>query len=320
MPRLRASVMEGPFRDLGSGFARLMGPEGARRGPSPITHVEDALLELLRNARDAGAARVFVASTLTGRRFRTLTVIDDGPGIPEAFTALVFEAGVTTRHLAPIPASAPTGVRHGAGLALYHIKQAAVSAEVLSPSAPTALRATFDTRTLPERTLQSASRPSNSNLLATARSFAHPRKQQPPPAVYYGPPARILAALVRNRIIQPDESGEELQRLASRVGLDLSLRTAQRVMRGSVAPVRPVSSGDVAGGTVVSRSGKRSGKGAGGGGVVLPVGKEERAEIAAILGRAARAGYMEVDDLKVESRPGEILLRARVYEPEEEYE
>ncbi len=47
--------MEGPYRDLGAGFARLTGVEGARRSPSRLTHVEDALLELLRNARDAGA-------------------------------------------------------------------------------------------------------------------------------------------------------------------------------------------------------------------------------------------------------------------------
>jgi hypothetical protein len=34
----------------------------------------------------------------------------------------------------------------------------------------------------------------------------------------------------------------------------------------------------------------------------------------------ARAAYMEVEDVRLESRPGEISLRARVYEPEEEYE
>jgi len=44
--------VEGPYRDLGAGFARLTGVEGARRGPSRITHVEDALLELARNARE----------------------------------------------------------------------------------------------------------------------------------------------------------------------------------------------------------------------------------------------------------------------------
>jgi hypothetical protein len=50
------------------------------------------------------------------------------------------------------------------------------------------------------------------------------------------------------------------------------------------------------------------------------LGDEESARIADILGRAARAGYLEVEDLRFESRPGEISIKARVYEPEEEYE
>jgi hypothetical protein len=53
---------------------------------------------------------------------------------------------------------------------------------------------------------------------------------------------------------------------------------------------------------------------------VLSLGEEESAGIADILRRAARAGYLEVDDLRFESRPGEISVRARVYEPEDEYE
>ena len=311
--------MEGPYRDLGAGFARLTGPEGARRGPSPITHVEDALLELLRNARDAGATRIFVASTLTSRRFRTLTVIDDGQGIPDPYADLIFEPGVTTRHLVPVPdTTARSSSHHGAGLALYHVKQASTSAEVLSPSSPTAIRATFDTRTLPERTLQSASRPSRTNLLATAESFAHPNNQNDPPGIYYNTPASILAALIRHRIIQPDVGGKELRAEAGRIGLVLSSRTVRRIIRGEVLPAEPVFVEHSEVGSVAGRAATR-GSG-GGGGAVLPIGEEEKAEIAAILGRAARAGYVEVDDLKVESRPGEILLKARVYEPEEEYD
>ncbi|MCD6054389.1 MAG: hypothetical protein K0Q96_1581 [Rubrobacteraceae bacterium] len=53
---------------------------------------------------------------------------------------------------------------------------------------------------------------------------------------------------------------------------------------------------------------------------MLDLGEDESGRIADILRRAARAGYMEVDELRFESRPGEISLRARVYEPEEEYE
>src|SRR5438270_14091263 len=82
LPSTLAKV-EGPYRDLGSGFARLAGTEGLRRSPRPLRSVEDALLELLRNARDAGARNIYVASSLKARRYRTLIVFDDGRGIPE---------------------------------------------------------------------------------------------------------------------------------------------------------------------------------------------------------------------------------------------
>ena len=102
--------------------------------------------------------------------------------------------------------------------------------------------------------------------------------------------------------------------MADRLGLGLSLRTVQRVLRGEVAPLGPVSAGE---GREVARRGRGR---SGGGGAVLALGGEEKAEIADILRRAARSGYLEIEDLKIEARPGEISLRARVYEPEEEYE
>src|ERR687889_896558 len=114
-------LVEGPYRDPAAGSTRLTGVEGARRVPSRITHVEDALLELLRNARDAGAANIYVASTLKDRRYRTLTVIDDGHGIPESHKDLILEPGVTTRHLNPVTQPGDPVV-HGAGLSLYQIK------------------------------------------------------------------------------------------------------------------------------------------------------------------------------------------------------
>ncbi len=306
--------MDGPYRDLGSGFARLTGVEGARRGPSRISHVEDALAELLRNARDAGARNVLVASTLTRRRFRTLTVLDDGHGIPVPYSDLLFDPGVTTRHLDPVVDPSGRVAPHGAGLSLYHIKQAALAAEVLSPSSPTAIRATFDTEILPERALQSETRPSKSNLRSVLQTFAHNLPPERRTDAYYGPPARVLATLLRNHIIQSSGGARELEALSRRIGLAVSLRTVQRVLRGEVAPLRPVSSGE-------KRGVVRGTRGAvGGGGPVLTLGSEETAGIADILRRAARAGYLEIEDLKLESRPGEISLRARVYEPEEEYE
>jgi len=306
--------LDGPYRDLGAGFARLTGVEGARRGPSRITHVEDALAELLRNALHAGARNVLVASTLTRRRFRTLTVLDDGHGIPPAYADLVFDPGVTTRHLDPV--ADPDGTAaYGAGLSLYHIRQAALEAAVLSPSSPTAIRATFDTEILPERALQSETRPSKSNLRSVLQQFARDLPPERRTYTYYGPPARVLATLLGNRIIQTDAGARELSGLAGRIGLGVSLRTVQRVLRGEVAPLRPVTPAE---GLAVARRGRARAEGSGG--TELALGREEKAGIADILRRAARAGYMEVEDLKIEARPGEISLRARVYEPEEEYD
>ncbi len=300
--------MEGPYRDLGSGFARLTGAEGARRTPSRLHCVEDALLELLRNARDASAKNVFVASSLLHRRYRTLTVIDDGGGIPDTHRALVFEPGVTTRHLGPVLKD-PHEDPHGSGLSLYHIKNAALSAGVLSSSSPTAIKVTFDTHTLPERSLQSPSRPSRSNLLATLQTFSAANDM----SLFYAPPARILVSLLENRIIQWPASTGALRERALALGLEVSLRTAQRVWRGEIATV-----GHVAAVRPETRAERRGGDG--GEGPVLVLGEEERGAIADILRRAARAGYLELGELELRTRPGEVTVRARIYEPEEEYE
>jgi hypothetical protein len=307
--------VEGPYRDLGAGFARLTGVEGARRGPSRITHVEDALLELARNARDAGAARIYVASTLKDRRFRTLTVIDDGHGIPESHRDLILEPGVTTRHLNPVTEPGDPST-HGAGLSLYQIKNHSLETRVLSTSSPTSIQATFDTNNLPERTLQSSTRPSKSNLRATLERFtATTNAQSPRLHSYYGPPGRILATLLYHRIIPKQRDSAGLREAAFGLGLGVSVRSVQRILRGEVWPVEEVSEGE--------RGEGLRGRGAVGRrdrGPVLELGEEESARIADILRRAARAGYMEVEELRFESRPGEISLRARVYEPEEEYE
>ncbi len=307
--------MEGPYRDLGAGFARLTGVEGARRGPSRITHVEDALLELARNARDAGAARLYVASTLKDRRFRTLTVIDDGHGIPESHRDLILEPGVTTRHLNPVTEPGDPST-HGAGLSLYQIKNHSLETRVLSTSSPTSIQATFDTDSLPERTLQSTTRPSKSNLRATLERFtAATNAQSPRLHSHYGPPARILATLLHHRIIQNHRNSAGLREMAFGLGLSVSVRSVQRILRGEVRPVEGVSREE-------RGAGVRGRRAIGGpdSGPVLQLGEEESARIADILRRAARAGYMEVEELRFESRPGEISLRARVYEPEEEYE
>ena len=56
------------------------------------------------------------------------------------------------------------------------------------------------------------------------------------------------------------------------------------------------------------------------GGPILSVGAEDLDEIRGILRRAARSSYLDLAELDVEARPGEMILKAHIYEPEDEYE
>lgn len=307
--------MEGPYRDLGAGFARLAGTEGARRSPRHLRSVEDALRELLRNSRDAGANNIYVASSLKGRRYRHLVVIDDGSGVPDAYKHLIFEPGVTTRHLDPVHDG---GSPHGAGLSLYHIKNAALTAEVLSTSSPTAIKTVFDTHAFPEKSLQSDTRPSNTNLLAVLANFA---SHNPSHRLYHGSPSRIVARLLKNHIIQMSKGNiisKEIERVrgeVERLGLELSSRTVRRVISGEVA-----AAGQVVAGGGGGHAGRKNTRRNGAGGPILSVGAEDLAEISAVLRRAARSSYLDLAEIELERRPGEVVLRALVYEPEEVYE
>lgn len=277
--------------------------------------MEDALIELLRNARDAEARNIYVASILRRRRFRTLTVIDDGHGIPAPYTDLIFEPGVTTRHLYPTQEPTdPTAPPHGAGLALHHIRKLALKTGVLSAASPTSITATFDTQALPERSLQSRTRPSRTNLLATLASFVQATNSRRPTPInlYYGPPGKILSRLLDNRIILPGSSLDEMSERAEKLGLGISRRTLQRI-RGGDVPAASRVHGVGEGSGNPSSTGKREG-------ALLRAGDEELARIADILRGMAAASYLDMDDLRFEARPGEIVLRARVHEPEDAYE
>jgi hypothetical protein len=107
--------------------------------------------------------------------------------------------------------------------------------------------------------------------------------------------------------------------IALGLGLELSARSVRRVLRGEVRPEGAVSVKDELVGSSVSWK-ERADAGGLRGGPELRLGVEERAGIADILRRAALAEYLEVEDLKFQSRPGEISIIVRVYEPEEEYE
>ena len=129
--------------NLGEGYFRLRVSEAERRqAKQDVRCVEDAVIELLRNARDAGARHVYVATSREGD-LRTTTVLDDGAGIPEDMHERVFESRVTSK-LDSVRTDR-WGV-HGRGMALFSIRENAVSAGVASsvPGGGAAIRVVTD--------------------------------------------------------------------------------------------------------------------------------------------------------------------------------
>ena len=83
--------------DLGDGFVRLRSSEAERRqAAQDIRCTEDIVIEMLRNARDAGARNIFLAVQRDDTA-RSLVIVDDGAGIPEAMHGRIFEPRVTSK-------------------------------------------------------------------------------------------------------------------------------------------------------------------------------------------------------------------------------
>lgn len=234
--------------DLGGGFYRLKVEEAEKRqARHDIRSVEDALLELLRNSRDAQASHIAVASSLREKRFRYLTVIDNGQGIPPDYHQVVFEPRVTSRirefH------EDEYGV-HGRGMALFAIRSHAEEIRVAHsiPYGGTSIRAIFDLERLPEKKNQ-MERPRLArskdgfelkgvrNIQFVLYDFA---LKHPGINIYYGSPAEILrliltepafAGLVRLSGLK-GESADDVREAARTLGLDISSRHAYRVCNG----------------------------------------------------------------------------------------
>lgn len=254
----------------GDGFVRLRVDEAERRqAKHDIRSVEDAAIELLRNARDAGAHTILFALQKT-EGTRTLTVVDDGGGIPHDMQERIFDARVTSK-LDTMHMDA-WGV-HGRGMALFSIRQNAEASHVVAsdPGKGTSIQVSFDTAKIPEKADQSSwpecERDEGGaikivrgphNLLRCSCEFALEDKGAC--EVYIGSPAETIAAArrhvripraVRERILQmkicdmplllqlrlaPD--AEELADIASALGLEISERTAQRILSGEIAPAQ----------------------------------------------------------------------------------
>lgn len=257
---------------LGEGFVRLRVSEAERRqAAQDIRCSEDIVIEMLRNARDADAHTIFVATSREGKQ-RSITMLDDGTGIPQHLWETVFDARVTSK-LESVHEDL-WGI-HGRGMALYSIKQNALDARVMDSArgGGSSLRVVTDTESLPEKTDQSSwpvmGRDDEGalviergphNIIRACCAFA--LAERTTCEVYLGSSAEI-AATIRYRVT-PRLSGaeamyiddlaalpvlerfglasdaRELAEVSCGVGLDLSERTAQRIIAGQIRPLTSV--------------------------------------------------------------------------------
>ena len=267
---------ESPFRveqDLGEGFVRLKSGEAQRRqAAQDIRCSEDVLLELLRNSLDAGARHIFIATGAVGA-LRRLVVIDDGQGIPASMHSLIFEARVTSKLDS---AHSDRWGFHGRGMALFSVAQRTREALVVNASSDlgTSIAVTIDTAALPEKTDQSTmphlvpkegdqwALRGPKNLLRVACEFA--LEYQNRTLVFIGSSAEIAATLYAVGIdqttaheratvkdldvipfwLRPAYAADpaELRGACLDVGLELSERSARRILNGELAPAYPLTS------------------------------------------------------------------------------
>lgn len=176
--------------DLGHGYVRLRVTEAERRQAlQDIRSVEDVVKELVRNARDAGATQVFVSFQKEKGRWRQVTVLDDGCGIPEDLHRRIFEARVTSKVEDVLEDR--FGV-HGRGMALFSIKQVADEVRLVNSvvGRGTAIHVRVDTRKVQERKDQS--------------TFPRLEKDEEGRTVVAGGPHNVLRVLTEFAIGSPE--------------------------------------------------------------------------------------------------------------------
>ncbi|WP_165054939.1 MULTISPECIES: ATP-binding protein [unclassified Adlercreutzia] len=255
-------------QDFGGGYVRLRSTEAEKRqAAQDIRSTEDIVIELLRNARDAGARQVFVAAQRDDVT-RTLTVIDDGCGIPEGMRTRVFEPRVTSKLET---AHMDKWGMHGRGMALYSVSVNAEEAYVAASceGAGTSLVVRTNLEKLKEKTDQSTfphfevrdgvhAMRGPRNIVRTAAEFALEHRREC--SVYFGSATEIAATLyeygtattsLAERTFAP--SGLALTKrlatatdpaafaqIAAELGLPMSERSARRILDGAIKGAPPL--------------------------------------------------------------------------------
>jgi Histidine kinase-, DNA gyrase B-, and HSP90-like ATPase len=249
--------------NLPHGFVRLKVAEAERRqAQHDIRSVEDIITELVRNSRDAGARHVLVGFQKEQGRFRKITVLDDGCGIPEDMHQLVFEPRVTSK--SEDFEEDRYGV-HGRGMALFSICSRTDSASIVSsvPGLGTAIAMTVDTEKVPERSDQ-ATLPQLETVDGVENVGTGPHNvprillemsvDSPEVSFFLGSNAEVLATAryldkVRGRHatgaiwsdLAPISEARNLVQVAEvRLGLPVSERNAYRIMGEEIKPLETV--------------------------------------------------------------------------------
>ncbi len=253
--------------DFGQGFVRLRSSEAERRqAAQDIRSSEDAIIELLRNSRDAGAKNIYVASGKTKNK-RTFIVIDDGCGIPESMRELVFQPRVTSKLDS---AHMDTWGYHGRGMALYSIAENSKEHKIVYSSFGngTSIKILLDEAKVSEKRDQSTfptceindgvflmRGPKNIQRVACEFSVENRKELK----VYLGSNTEIAATLFSNGLSQVSEKKrifmkdhchknpalmlacstdpDSFSEAAYELGLDISSRSARRILDKEIAPI-----------------------------------------------------------------------------------
>ena len=252
--------------DLGDGFVRLRVSEAERRqAKQDIRCVEDAVIEMLRNARDAHARTIIMGTSRSGD-IRRIVMADDGDGIPERLRDRIFEPRVTSK--LDSMTTDEWGV-HGRGMALYSIRENAVRAECIASleGKGSVFLVEFDCSCTPEKSDQSTPSPlvkrsdgtwyvgaGPHNIMKTASEFALANRESC--TVYLGSLIDCAATMhaFGRQFLSVSESFAEtapIKRLglirdaaslvdaARQFGIDMSTRSAHRILAAQIAPLAP---------------------------------------------------------------------------------
>lgn len=241
-----------------------------RQAKHDIRSSEDIVIEMLRNARDAHARTIFLATTRSGDD-RSIVMLDDGDGMPKHMHERVFVARVTSK--LDTMRMDRWGV-HGRGMALFSIRENCTSASVKASDVGlgSAIAVNAHIGDISERTDQSSLPELDygddgsltvrgpRNINRTVIEFALAEKGEC--AVYLGSPTEIASTMYWLERARPGFvpsqnpiertaipcrlskacSPAEFREIAESLGLDMSERSARRIMDGEIPPAPQVLS------------------------------------------------------------------------------